>query len=73
MYFFEKDHLCFSVYRIRSYFREKEIPSFLLIQERSYSSAIFWKDQLFKTLGQRKYGFSCSETAADSELTINLL
>ena len=60
MYFLKKDHLSFSAYRIRSYFREKEMSSFLMIQERSYSSAIFWKDHLFRTLGKRKYAFLCS-------------
>ena len=40
--FFKKDHLSFSVQRVRSYFREKEISSFPIIQERSYSTAIFF-------------------------------
>ena len=30
-----------------SYFREKEMPSFLMIQERSYSSAIFFGKSTF--------------------------
>ena len=58
--FFKKDHLSFSASRIISYFRGKEISSFLMIQERSYSSAILWKDHLFRTFGKRNYGFSCS-------------
>ena len=58
--FFKKDHLSFSIQHVRSYFREKEISSFPIIQERSYSGAIFWKDHLFRTSGKRKYGFSCS-------------
>ena len=58
--FFKKDHLSFSVQRVRSYFREKEISSFPIIQERSCSSAIFWKDHLFRASGKRKCGFPCS-------------
>ena len=58
--FFTKDHLSFSVQRARSYFREKEISSFPIIQERLYSSAIFWKDHLFRTSGKGKYCFLCS-------------
>ena len=27
------------------------------MQERSYSSGVFWKDLLFKTFGKRRYGF----------------
>ena len=30
------------------------------MQERSYSSTLFWKDHLFRTPGKRKYGFPCS-------------
>ena len=41
-------------------FREKEISSFLIIQERSYSSGFFWKDHVFKAFGKRNYVFSCS-------------
>ena len=42
--FFEEHHLSFFVKRIRSYFREKEISSFLMTQEM-YRSTIFldWK------------------------------
>ena len=45
-----------------SYFLEKKkaMPSFQILQKRSYSSAIFWKDHLFKTFEKRKYGFLCS-------------
>ena len=43
---------------------EKEISSFLIIQEKSYFSAMFlerfWKDHLFRIFGKRKNGFSCS-------------
>ena len=57
--FFQKDHLSFSVQRVRSYFREKEISSFPIIQERSYSSASFlerlsfqgvWKKKIFRAV-----------------------
>ena len=47
MYFFEKDHLSFSVQRIRSYFRQKGISSFQIIQERSYSSRFFFGKTIF--------------------------
>ena len=40
-------------------FSGKEIPSFLMIQEGSYSSAILWEHHLCKTF-KKKYGFSCS-------------
>ena len=52
--FLEKDHLSFSVQRIRSYFREKEISSFLIIQERSYSSAIFLEIPCFQNIWKKK-------------------
>ena len=56
--FFEKGHLSFSVWRIRSYFREKEISSFLIIQqERSYSSANFLERSSFQNIC-RKYHIS---------------
>ena len=47
-----------------SYFRKKKTtnPSSQIIQERSYSSAFFWKDYFFKTFGKRKYRFPCSAT-----------
>ena len=51
--FFEKDHLSFSVQRIRSYFRKKEISSFLVIQERSYSTAIFLERSSFQTIWKK--------------------
>ena len=47
--FFEKDHLSFSINRKTSYFREKEMPSFLMILKRSYSRAIFQKDHFSRT------------------------
>ena len=56
--FFKKDHLSFSVQRVRSYFREKEISSFLIIQERSYSSAIFLERPSFQDAWKKKIWFS---------------
>ena len=61
VYFFEKNHLSFFVYGIRSYFREKEISSFPdntknFILQRNF----FWKEHLFRTSGKRKYCFPCS-------------
>ena len=53
-FFFEKDHLSFRVRRIRSYFREKEISSFLIIQKRSYSSAIFLERPSFQNIWKKK-------------------
>ena len=44
--FFEKDHLSFSVRR-KSYFREKQMRSFLMIEERLYSIAIFFGKTIF--------------------------
>ena len=41
--FFKKDHLSFSVQGVRSYFREKEMSSFPIIQERSCSAQFFGK------------------------------
>ena len=48
--FFEKDHISLSAQRIRSYYWGKELSSFGMIQERSYSSAIIWKDHLSEHL-----------------------
>ena len=56
--FFKKDHLSFSVQRVRSYFREKEISSFLIIQERSYSSAIFLERPSFQDVRKKNIWFS---------------
>ena len=47
VFFFQKDHLSFSVQGIRSYFREKEMPSFPILQERSYFSAVFFGKTIF--------------------------
>ena len=55
--FFKKDHLSFSVQRARSYFREKEISSFLIIQERSYSTAIFLERPSFQDVRKKKVWF----------------
>ena len=64
--FFEKDHVSFSAEVVRSYFREKEISSFPIIQERSYSSAVLFGKNIFS--GRLEKGnvvfravlFSCS-------------
>ena len=58
MYFFEKDHLSFSVSGVRSYLREKEIWSFSIIQERSYSSEIFLERPSFQDVWKKKIWFS---------------
>ena len=39
------------------YFREKEISSLLIIQERSYSSAMFLKRPFFQNIWKRKIWF----------------
>ena len=53
MYFFKKNDLSFCVQRIRWHFRENnKISSFLIIQEKSYSSTIFWEDYLFRTFAE---------------------
>ena len=39
-------------------FGKKEILSFRVLQKRSYSGAIFWKDHPFRAFGKRKYDFS---------------
>ena len=55
--FFKKDHLSFSVQRVRSYFREKEISSFPIIQERSYPSAVFLERPSFQDIRNKKIWF----------------
>ena len=55
--FFKKDHLSFSVQRVRSYFREKEISSFPIIQERSYSSPVFLETPSFQDVWKKKMWF----------------
>ena len=44
-FFLKKDHLSFSAQRIRSFFQKGEASTFLMIQERSYSSAIYLEMQ----------------------------
>ena len=44
VFFWERSSL---IFRLRSYFREKEIPSVLIIQERSHSSATFFGKTIF--------------------------
>ena len=56
--FFKKDHLTFSIQGVRSYFREKEISSFPIIQERSCSSAIFLERPSFQGVWKKKIWFS---------------
>ena len=56
-FFFEKDHFLFSVLRIKSYFREKEISSFLIIQKRSYSNAIFLEIPSFQSIWRKRVRF----------------
>ena len=56
--FFKKDHLSFFGQGLRSYFREKEISSFPIIQERSYSSAIFLESPSFQDVWKKKIWFS---------------
>ena len=45
--FYEKDHHSFSVQGVKSHFREKEISSFPIIQERSYSCVICFGKTIF--------------------------
>ena len=47
--FFKKDHLSFSVY-----FREKEILSFPIIQESSYSSVIYLERPSFQDVRKKE-------------------
>ena len=54
MYVFEKDQISFSVQKKMSYFWEKEISSFLIIQERSYPSAIFLERTSFQNIWIKK-------------------
>ena len=68
--FFKKDHLSFSVQRVRSYFREKEISSFPIIQERSYSSTIFLERPSFQDVWKKKIWFSVQ---CVKKMLINLL
>ena len=56
-YFFEKDHLPFGCLKNKIIFQEKEISSFLIIQERSYSSAIFFERPSFQNIWKRKIWF----------------
>ena len=56
--FFRKDCLSLSVQRVRSCFREKEKSSFPIIQERSYSSAIFLEIPSFQDVWKKIIWFS---------------
>ena len=55
--FYEKHHLSFSVGKKISYFWEKEMPSFLVIQERSYSSVIFLERSSFQNIWNKNMVF----------------
>ena len=55
--FFKKDHLSFSIQRVRSYFREKGISSFPIIQERSYYIANFLERPSFQDVRKKKIWF----------------
>ena len=55
--FFEKDCLSFTVWRIRWYFQKKEISFFLIIQERSDTSAIFSERPSFQNIWKKKIWF----------------
>ena len=56
VFFWEKSSF-FLCLRIRLYFREKEILSFLIIQERSYSSAIYLERPCFQNIWKKKIWF----------------
>ena len=58
--FYQK--MWFFIFRLKNkiIFSKKIMSSFLIIQERSYSSAMFWEDHHFRTFIKRKYDFSCS-------------
>ena len=49
MYFLRNTIFHFPSVEKISYFQEKEMPSFLMIEKISYSRAIFWKDHIFRT------------------------
>ena len=55
--FYQKDHLWFSIQGTRSYFRGKEISSFLMIQEISYSSVILLERPSFQKIWKKKIWF----------------
>ena len=57
MYFLRKIIFHFSSIEKKSYFREKKMPSSLMIQERSYSTAIFLERASFQNIW-RKYNIS---------------
>ena len=61
--FYQEDHFSFSVQGIRSYFRGKEMPSFLMIQERSYSSVILLERPSFQNIWKKKIWFFVQQQA----------
>ena len=56
-FFWERPYFIFRQ-GVRSYFREKETSSFLIIQERSNSSAIFLERPSFQDVWKKKIWFS---------------
>ena len=70
VFFWERSSFIFRL-EVRSYFREKEILNFPIIQERSNYSVIFWKVHLFRTSGERKYDFTCCSSARVSRLSVS--
>ena len=56
VFFLERSSFIFRL-GVRSYFREKELLPFPIIQEREYSRAIFLERTSFL---EKKYGFPCS-------------
>ena len=59
-----------------SYFQENEISPFLIIQERSYSNAIFSGRNLFRSFGKKICFFcavSCKSSAIDAVLRVLLI
>ena len=56
---------------VRSYFREKEISSFPIIQERSYSSAICLERPSFQDAWKKKMWFSVQCKSCDLLITLS--
>ena len=55
----ERPSFTFCPWKKDHVFGKKEISSFPIIQERSYSSAIFFERPSFQDVWKRKYGFPC--------------
>ena len=54
---FEKDHLSFCAQRMRSLFLEEKISSFLMVQETSYSRAIYLERLFFQNIWKKNMVF----------------